>query len=62
MAASGARALAVKADIGNTETFGKVNILVNNAAVAIGDWDTSMDINVKSLCRTIKETLPHSVG
>ena len=81
LAASGAQALAVKADVGNTEdvknliqqtieTFGKVDILVNNAAVAIGgnimempesDWDTLMNINVKSLYRTIKETLPHMI-
>ena len=81
LAASGAQALAVKADVGNTEdvknliqptieTFGKVDILVYNAAVPIpgnimempeSDWDTLMNINVKSLYRTIKETLPHMI-
>ena len=47
LAANGAKILAVKTDVGNTEdvknlvhqtikAFGKVDILVNNAAVAIG--------------------------
>jgi len=48
--------------------FGMIDILVNNAAVAIGgnivempeaDWDSLMNINLKSVYRAIKETLPY---
>ena len=48
--------------------FGRIDILINNAAVAIGgnimempekDWDLLMNINLKSVYRTIKATLPH---
>ncbi len=76
---SGAIALGIKCDVGHTEAvknliqtvmgqFGKIDILVNNAAIAIGgnivempesDWDTLMNINLKSVYRTIKESLPH---
>ncbi|NND80434.1 MAG: SDR family oxidoreductase [Maribacter sp.] len=50
--------------------FGKIDILVNNAAVAIsGDirempesaWDTIMNINLKSVFRGIKMTLPQMI-
>ena len=71
----------VQCDVGNTvdvknliqttiTEFGNIDILVNNAAVAIGgnimempetDWDTLMNINLKSVYRTIKETLPHMI-
>ena len=72
---------AVKCDVGVTEDvdhlinadikeFGRIDILVNNAAVAIGgnimempetDWDTLMNTNLKSIYRTIKTALPHMV-
>ena len=81
IAASGAKILSIKTDVGNSNdvknlinqtinAFGKIDILVNNAAVAIGgnimempetDWDTLMNINLKSIYRTIKETLPHMI-
>ena len=81
LAANGDKTLAIKTDVGNTEdvknlieqtikAFGQIDILVNNAAVAIGgnimempesDWDTLMNINLKSVFRTIKETLPHMI-
>ena len=47
--------------------YGRIDILVNNAAVAISgdirempeeDWDTVMNINLKSVFRGIKMTLP----
>ena len=76
---NGRSARAVTCDVGDTESvknlvqtaiteFGTINILVNNAAVAIGgnivempeaDWDTLMNINLKSVYRAIKETLPY---
>jgi NAD(P)-dependent dehydrogenase (short-subunit alcohol dehydrogenase family) len=79
LAKNGAISIGLKCDVGDTtdvkqliETairlFGKIDILVNNAAVAIGgnivempeaDWDTVMNINLKSVYRTIKETLPY---
>ena len=66
-------------DVGNTEEVqklikevieqqGRVDVLVNNAAVAIGgnirdmpenDWDKLMNVNLKSVYRTIKAVLPH---
>lgn len=69
----------VTCDVGNTEDvetlirlvikqYGRVDVLVNNAAVAIGsnikdmpenDWDKLMNINLKSVYRTIKSALPH---
>ncbi|MCL4144911.1 UNVERIFIED_CONTAM: hypothetical protein GTU68_012651, partial [Idotea baltica] len=57
----------VKATI---EAFNKIDILVNNAAVAISgdirkmpeeDWDMVMNINLKSVYRGIKEVLPHMI-
>ncbi len=81
LAINGAVTRGVKCDVGNTDDvkkliqttiaeFGKIDILVNNAAVAIGgnimdmpedDWDNLMNINLKSIYRTIKETLPFMV-
>ena len=72
------KAIVVKCDVGNTadvqklvayvmENFGHIDVLVNNAAVAISgnimempeeDWDSLMNINLKSIFRTIKATLP----
>lgn len=71
------KAVAKKCDVGITkdvdeliayavETYGRIDILVNNAAVAISgnimkmtedDWDTLMNINLKSIYRTIRSTL-----
>ncbi|MEP7110265.1 MAG: SDR family oxidoreductase [Ferruginibacter sp.] len=50
--------------------FGRIDILVNNAAVAIkanimemaeSDWDLLMNTNLKSIYRTIKLALPHMI-
>lgn len=52
------------------EEFGRIDVLVNNAAVAISgdirempdaDWDTVMNINLKSVFRGIKQVLPHMI-
>jgi NAD(P)-dependent dehydrogenase (short-subunit alcohol dehydrogenase family) len=77
----GAIILAIKCDVGSTEDvdrlinsaineFGRIDVLVNNAAVAIGgnimempeaDWDTLMNTNLKSIYRSIKTALPYMV-
>ena len=53
------------------EKFGKIDILVNNAAVAIpgtitdmpeDDWDKLMNINLKGAFRCIKACLPHMIS
>lgn len=53
------------------EKFGKIDILVNNAAVAISgkvtemsedDWDKLMNINLKGAFRCIKAVLPHMIS
>ncbi|WP_147678090.1 SDR family NAD(P)-dependent oxidoreductase [Algibacter pacificus] len=53
------------------EKFGKIDILVNNAAVAIPgtitnmpeeDWDKLMNINLKGAFRCIKACLPHMLS
>jgi len=50
--------------------FGRIDILVNNAAVAISgdiqkmpeeDWDTLMNVNLKGIFRGIKMVLPHMI-
>ena len=50
--------------------FGRIDVLVNNAAVAISgdirempetDWDTLMNINLKGIFRAIKQALPHMI-
>jgi NAD(P)-dependent dehydrogenase (short-subunit alcohol dehydrogenase family) len=52
------------------QEFGKIDILVNNAAVAISgnimdmpeeDWDLVMNTNLKSIYRTIRRALPHMI-
>jgi NAD(P)-dependent dehydrogenase (short-subunit alcohol dehydrogenase family) len=79
---NGAIIRVVKCDVAVTEDvlnlinaaiaeFGKIDILVNNAAIAIGgnimempeaDWDKLMDTNLKSIYRTIKAALPFMVN
>jgi NAD(P)-dependent dehydrogenase (short-subunit alcohol dehydrogenase family) len=79
MKSFGAVVRAFRCDVGVTEDvsrlvgvtvdeFGRIDILVNNAAVAIGgnimemaekDWDLLMNINLKSVYRTVKSALPH---
>lgn len=74
----GAIVKALKCDVGQTEEvnelvhftakeFGRVDVLVNNAAIAVRgkitempeeDWDLLMNVNLKSVYRTIKATLP----
>ncbi|GGD06116.1 SDR family NAD(P)-dependent oxidoreductase [Hyunsoonleella pacifica] len=69
-------------DIGNTKAvqslvetciniFGKIDVLVNNAAVAIpgevtkmtdDDWDTLMNINLKGAFRCIRACLPFMIS
>ena len=50
--------------------YGKIDILVNNAAIGISsnimamkeeDWDNLMDINLKGVFRGIKLVLPHMI-
>ena len=73
--------LAIKCDVGSTEDvdhlinsaineFGRIDVLVNNAAIAIGgnimkmpeaDWDMLMNTNLKSIYRTIKTALPYMI-
>ena len=73
--------VAKKCDVGNTqdvnklieftiETYGRIDVLINNAAVAISgnitempeeDWDNLMNINLKGIYRTIKATLPFMI-
>lgn len=75
------KTIAKKCDVGNTtdvnelikftiEAYGRIDVLINNAAVAIPgniiempeeDWDHLMNINLKSIYRTIKATLPFMI-
>jgi NAD(P)-dependent dehydrogenase (short-subunit alcohol dehydrogenase family) len=77
----GAIILAIKCDVSHTEDvnflidsaineFGRIDILVNNAAIAIkanimempeADWDMLMNTNLKSIYRTIKAALPYMI-
>src|SRR5450432_3040719 len=77
----GAIILAIKCDVSQTEDvnllinsaineFGRIDILVNNAAIAIkanimemheADWDMLMNTNLKSIYRTIKAALPYMI-
>ncbi|AUP80068.1 SDR family NAD(P)-dependent oxidoreductase [Flavivirga eckloniae] len=72
------KAIAKKCDVGHTKevnelinqtlkTYGKIDVLINNAAVAISgnitempeeDWDKVINTNLKSVYRTIKAVLP----
>src|SRR5258708_6598079 len=77
----GAIILAIKCDVGSTadvdhlinsaiSEFGKIDVLVNNAAIAVkanimempeADWDLLMNTNLKSIYRTIKAALPYMI-
>ncbi len=79
--AAGATVHSVVCNVGKTEdvnqliaaaltAFGRIDILVNNAAVAIGgniiempekDWDELMNVNLKSIFRTVKAALPSMI-
>ncbi len=81
LSAKGGIAKSYSCDVGETkevqtviektiEAFGCIDILVNNAAVAISgdirkmpeeDWDTIMNVNLKSVFRGIRMTLPHMI-
>ncbi len=76
------KALALLCDVGSTdsvnlmvktcvENFGKIDVLVNNAAVAIPgtitempdeDWDKIMNVNLKGVFRCIKACLPYMLS
>ena len=77
----GAIVRAIKCDVSQTEDvnflinsaineFGRIDVLVNNAAIAIkgnimempeADWDMLMNTNLKSIYRTIKAALPYMI-
>jgi NAD(P)-dependent dehydrogenase (short-subunit alcohol dehydrogenase family) len=78
LSADGATVRAIRCDVSVTEDvdrfinsaineFGRIDVLVNNAAIAIRgnimempeeDWDILMNTNLKSIYRTIKVALP----
>lgn len=78
---TGRRALAVQCDVANEESvekaieevigyFGKIDILLNNAGVAIRggvcdlcveEWDMGMDVNVKGIFLVSKHVIPHMI-
>ena len=78
---TGVKALAVQCDVANEESvkhaidevikyFGKIDILLNNAGIAVGggvdclcveDWDKGMDVNVKGTFLVSKYVLPHMI-
>lgn len=75
----GVEAIAVSCDVTNEEQvkaaideviakFGRIDILLNNAGIAVGggvhqlsqeDWDKSMDINVRGIFLVCKYVIPH---
>lgn len=81
LSADGAILRAIKCDVGITDDverlissainkFGRIDVLVNNAAIAIhgnimempeADWDMLMNTNLKSIYRTIKAALPYMI-
>ncbi|MDR0364236.1 MAG: glucose 1-dehydrogenase [Bacteroidales bacterium] len=76
---TGHKAIAIACDVADEENvkvaveevfnhFGKIDILLNNAGIAIGgsvetleqkDWDKIMDINVKGIYLMCKYVIPH---
>jgi NAD(P)-dependent dehydrogenase (short-subunit alcohol dehydrogenase family) len=81
LGAAGAVTRAFRCDVGLTKDvdevigavikeFGRIDILVNNAAISLGgnimempeeDWDRLMNTNLKSIYRTIRRVLPQMV-
>ncbi len=79
--ASGGQAITQGCDVSDTEAvnalitlaiskFGRIDILVNNAAIGLGgnimemteeEWDHLMNINLKSVFRGIRAALPHMI-
>lgn len=77
--ASGGEGIFLQGDVSNpsdverivketAETYGSIDVLVNNAGVVIGgradnttseDWDKMMDINAKGTFLMMKEVIPH---
>lgn len=75
------RAYPVVCDVGNSQDvtdliniivkqYNRIDVLVNNAAVAIGgnindmaesEWDQLMNVNLKSVYKTIKAALPYMI-
>ena len=76
------KALPLFCDVGNTdsvnkmvktciENYGRIDVLVNNAAIAISgnitempeeDWDRLMNVNLKGVFRGIKACLPYMIS
>ncbi|MEO6733816.1 MAG: SDR family oxidoreductase, partial [Ferruginibacter sp.] len=81
LSVDGAVVRAIRCDVGITDDvnrlinaaldeFGRIDVLVNNAAIGIAgnimempetDWDLLMNINLKSIYRTIKASLPSMI-
>jgi acetoacetyl-CoA reductase len=77
----GVNALAIKADVSNRkevqlmvseaiETFGKIDILINNAGItsdktlknlSYDDWDSVLSVNLTGIFNATKEILPHMI-
>jgi len=76
------RALPLSCDVGNTdsvnmmvkacvEKYGRIDVLVNNAAISIGgnvtemsdeDWDRLMNVNLKGVFRCIRACMSHMIS
>ena len=76
------KALSLFCDVGDTdsvngmvktciENYGRIDILVNNAAIAISgnitemsdeDWDRLMNVNLKGVFRCIRACMPHMIA
>ena len=76
------KALSLLCDVGETdsvkrmvktciENYGRIDILINNAAIAISgnitemsdeDWDRLMNVNLKGVFRCIRACMPHMIS